>query len=241
MGASMENLKFIHNGVYELNNKAGPAILFYNGSPLHRFMDKFYINCAADELDTLQVEALCRARALNPSSFSGVNSLVRKVFREFIKTTKPTNILEVGAGTNPLISECDLVDAQINYVRSDADPINAEEKNVFSGTSNILNYPGDYFDVTAAVFVLHFKFYDEQISEIYRCLKQNGVFLANVYRRSEQSRMALQDELRRRGFELVILDDPSNLCQNHQYWVAGKNRAGAEAAAKLLLRIISAP
>lgn len=237
----MVNLKFLCNGVYEICDNSRAPVILHEGVPLYRFMDVFYINCAADELDSSQVEALCRARALNPSSFAGANSLVRKVFREFIGKAKPANILEVGAGTNPIMPECDLVGAQINYVRSDADPVNADEKNVFSGTANVLNHPDGHFDFAAAVFVLHFKFYGEQISEIYRCLKQDGIFLANVYRRSVQSRMALRDEFQCRGFELVILDDPSNLCQDHQYWVAGKNKAEAEAAANLLLGIISSP
>lgn len=237
----MVSLKFLCNGVYEICDNSRDPVILHEGVTLHRFMDFFYINCAADELDSSQVEALCRARSLNPSSFAGANSLVRKVFREFIEKSKSKNILEVGAGTNPIIPECELVGAQINYVRSDADPVNADENNVFSGTANVLNHPDGYFDFAAAVFVLHFKFYGEQISEIYRCLKQNGIFLANVYRRSEQSRMVLREEFECRDFELVILNDPSNLCQDHQYWVAGKNKAEAEAAANLLLGIIGSP
>lgn len=235
----MNGLTKIYEGIY-CSDQHSEAEVQHDGWILQRFMNIFYIYRDADALSPEEVEALCRARAEHPSSFAGgANGKVRQLFRRFIYSLRPSKLVEVGAGTNPIFSEAEAERAGIFYVRSDADPMNAKSENVFSGTRGSLPYPSEHFDLAMAIFVLHFKFYEVQIIELHRCLSQAGLFIANVYRRSSTSRSTLVEDFRRAGFSCLLMDDPHHLCHEHQYLLATKDDAWLGRAAQLFEATLS--
>ena len=219
----MNHIVRLYKGVYEASGGSS-AEIFHDGLHLQRFMDIFYVSGATDLLNAEQVEALCRSRAEHPATFTGgANAQVRQIFKRFVASFRPSTLLEVGAGTNPLFSTAEASAYEISYVRSDADPTNVEGGEIFSGTTSSLRYPPDHFKLAVAIFVLHFKFYDVQISELHRCLSSLGLFIANVYRRSSASRMKLLEDFRCHGFKCELIDDPQSLCRTHQYLIAAKS------------------
>ncbi|SDZ64593.1 hypothetical protein SAMN05518854_109135 [Variovorax sp. YR266] len=234
----MVNIVNICDGVYRNDGACGPEEIDYKEDRLYRFMDKFYIRCSTDELTPVEVSELCRERALHPEVISSANEDVRNLFKSLIDKLGPTSFLEIGAGNNPILQEHESAVRNISYVRSDADPDLTNGKHVFSGLSSKLTHPSDHFQMAAAVFVLHFHFYVDQIAELYRCISPSGIFIANVYRRSPESREALANVLRKTGFFLLIEPDPRSLCRDHQYWIAGKDSGKVQEASIVLLALI---
>jgi hypothetical protein len=168
----------------------------------HRFMDFFYISVEADELTPAEVEAVCRARAKEPRCFRGANVKVKSIFREFLYVRKHMRVLEVGAGLHPVLTSEEARDLGIVYITADSDSAVTSEADLFSRDASGLKYSDEYFDVSIALFVLHFAFSPPQIHEVYRCLSEEGVFLANIYRRSASSRDSLVDDFISAGFLL---------------------------------------
>ena len=158
--------------------------------------------------------------------------MVRQLFRSFIWKLRPKNILEIGAGGRPILSAAEADEQGISYTTADADP--DIEGCFFSGMNSKLEFPENHFELAAAVFVLHFYFYEAQIAELHRCLSPNGVFLANVYYRTQESREKLKQSFDSRGLKLLVINDPQQLCRDHEYWLAGKDSASLEVAQKFL-------
>lgn len=237
-------MKLVHicGRVYEnLDDSPGPVSHVHDEMNLCRFMDKFYIQCATDELNTNEVFELCRARAKRPEAISAVNSSVRGILRSLMHEIRPTRMLEIGAGSNPIFQSITPAPSGMDFFTADADPqIAAEGPTNLSWSDCRLPCADNYFDAAAAVFVLHFPFDELQVAELYRCLSPKGVFVANIYRRSEQSRTNLADAFRRAGFTVNIVDDAQKLCRNHEYWVVGKNTIRAEEAVQILRRLTAA-
>lgn len=214
-------IRHLCDGVYQNEDGAvGPEVLEHEGRTLRRFMDSFYIRCETEHLTSVEVSALCRARANNPLMIGCTNTEVQDVFRALIGTRKPTHLLEIGAGLNPLLKESA---PQMLYVKCDADPQSTSGQGVFSGAQPALPYPDDLFDMAVAVFVLHFHFYTEQIVELHRCLAPKGVFVANVYRRTLPSLARLAASFESCGFFVRRHLDPRELCHGHEYWAISKD------------------
>lgn len=197
----------------------GEEEITYENQRFSRFMKRFYVCCATEELTPEEVSALCQERAKQPDAIGPANAQVRGIFRELILTINPHTFLEVGAGCNPILANDDPIVSRVRYIKSDADINSADGLTVFSEKDCRLNYPSGHFELAAAVFVLHFNFYENQISELYRCLSADGAFVANIYRRTEGSRAALAENFTRNGFFIERLPDPYVACDNHEYWI----------------------
>jgi len=222
----------ICDGVFlDSDESSGPEQVFHQGRVLYRFMDKFYVRGVTEGLTPIEVSELCRARASHPSNILGANDAVRRLFRDLIRSRKPTRVLEIGAGANPILTAAESENSGIQYFASDADPNMPRSQNLFSGMHAVLPHEDGYFDIAIAVFVLHFHFYRAQIEELARCLSPSGVLVANVYRRSPQSRGALQSAFEATGLAVRRLEDQSALCSRHEYWVVGK---GLDVASEIL-------
>lgn len=209
----------------------------HDDTKLFRFMDRFYLRCPPDELEPDEVSALCRERAKSTELITETNQKVREIFRRLVYALKPSRFLEIGAGSNPILSPADDLIRETHYVRSDADTEQAKGLTEFSVDSG-LNYHNDHLDLAAAVFVLHFRFYEAQIAELQRCLKPTGAFLANVYSRSNESRATLRESFLVAGFQLTIIPDPHNLCKAHEYWIAAKHKDSLERHERALKSIL---
>jgi hypothetical protein len=200
-------------------------------------MDKFYLRCEPDLLTAVEVSALCAERAKDPDVVLGPNEVVRGIFKKYISVLKPTRFLEVGAGNNPLFSDVEALEHGVEYSACDADPRYAD---VFSGQSSNLNYPAGFFGMASAVFVLHFRFYPAQAAELFRCLDESGVFIANVYCRTSESRAMLARMFKDCGFCLSIVPDEKKICRDHEYWIMGKNETRVVEAALMFKSVLPA-
>lgn len=209
--------KMICKGVYQVAEKGAPT-LNIQGKEYSRIMDFFYIDVPADELDFDQVSMLCKARIKEPRCFEGANKKVKSLFNSFLKAHRSKNILEVGAGTNPILTQEETKEHSITYMTSDAD--NYQGISFYFDANT--NLPNKIFDVVIALFVLHFKFYQHQIDEIYKHMKIDGIFLANVYNREDDSRNELKSDFEKAGFNVQLIKDPESYCKNHYYLMATK-------------------
>jgi SAM-dependent methyltransferase len=229
----MTGLRELCNGVLEGAESeiegAYPENIVWNDRSYSRFMNIFYIDRPCDELTTDQVQVLCRARNNRRASIGEVNTKVRAVLRLAIFDLAPRRALEIGAGNSPVMTVQEALEHQIDYVISDGDETNSTE--VFSGDRATLGYETNTLDMVVALFVLHFKFFDSQISEIARCLAEDGVFLANMYRREQSSRLLLIGQMKKHNLTVKIVKDLHLLCNDHEYWFIGKNPSRLDSIA----------
>ena len=228
-------LHIVHlcDGVYKnIDAGLGPEKIEHEDRVLYRFMDRFYIRSETEDLTPVEVSELCRARASDPASIGKPDSVVQHLFKALVHQRRPKHLLEIGAGTNPILQVTDplLDDAKMLYVKCDADPGNTNGNHVFSGQNSSLPYDAEFFEMAIAVFVLHFHFYAEQIAELHRCLAPSGVFVANVYRRTPKSLERLSQSFVEKGFVVKTMLDPKGLCHDHHYWAISKDRRSAENA-----------
>jgi SAM-dependent methyltransferase len=238
-------LEEVETGVLKIKgDNPGPEEVEYKGTIYYRFMDFFYVtNKNLDELEPEQVSNLCRARVKYPDSISVVNEDVRKVFKALAQALKPSSLLEIGAGRNPIFAPNEhkpdcyiLADADSEVVTYHANlSIDCYE---FSQNICELPYFDDFFEMVIAVFVLHFPFAINQLLEINRRLKVSGVIIANVYRRSSESREKLTQNMMDVGFKIIKIQDTDNLCRDHEYWILGKEHTSVQICASKLKDII---
>jgi hypothetical protein len=243
---SSELFREITPGVLKIDSdERGPAEVEYENSIYFRFMDYFYIqNNNLDELTSEQVSNLCRARALYPHLITLTNDAVRNIFKVLAQAVKPHSLLEIGAGRNPVFKMGDSSTPD-RYILADADPeVIDHYKNLsrecYNFSHDFCELPDldNFFEMAIAVFVLHFPFYESQLLEIKKRLKPSGIVVANVYRRSNASREILTQGIEKLGFEIIKIQDPKNLCKNHEYWIFGEEKSSIENCANKLMEII---
>lgn len=207
-----------------------PAELSYLGVRYFRFMDVFFVpHSDLDELSMPQVIALCRAREANSVAIGRPNEIVKSLFRRVVEEVAPKCVAEIGAGARPLY---DGHGEKFEYIALDADEAAMSKLSVrkerFHGHVDELDIDSGSVDLAIAVFVFQFKLYSKQIEQISRILTPDGVLLANVYRRSEQSRVVLIAELRASGLHVDRVHDSAGLCRDHEYWVASRSQSSIE-------------
>ncbi|NVK56824.1 MAG: methyltransferase domain-containing protein [Alteromonadaceae bacterium] len=229
-------------GIYKISKQsARPEKLEINGELHSRFMDIFYLRDSTQQLNESKVIALCREREKLPS-YGEVNSTVKQVFSKFISEHGGINILEIGAGKAPTIKN---YNGEGKYILADTDP-KVVELNITNGgeytwfsSSEGLKYPSEFFDLAFAVFVFHFKIYDSQLIELRRCIKPNGILLANVYLLNDEERHELSASIKSQGFSLVKVSDPIEICRNHEFWLFSPERQSLETAEETLKKILA--
>jgi ubiquinone/menaquinone biosynthesis C-methylase UbiE len=83
----------------------------------------------------------------------------------------------------------------------------------------VLPYYSEFFDVIIALFVFHFRIESLYLSEIWRVLKHNGIFIYNTYN-IEQS--GLGSSLLEAGFNSIDLISGCDLPQNFSVYACIK-------------------
>jgi hypothetical protein len=242
MDSSHGQLTEIMPGIYKLDaNTDSPDELDIGGVIYSRFMDVFYLDESTQVLDEFKVIALCRERE-KLHSYGPVNDAVKKIFSLFITNFGGTNILEIGAGKEPTLTSSAL---EGKYVLADTDPevikqnnLDGRESKLFSSTER-LKCPSVFFDVAFAVFVFHFKIYDSQFVELRRCIKDDGIFIVNVYLLSDNERENLSKTIQQHDFKLTRIPDPTQVCKNHEYWIFSPKSHSLKIAEKVLKDILN--
>ncbi len=216
----------IEPGVYlSKDTRKSSDIIKHKEILLYRFMDSFYIEKEnLEDLSPSEVENLCRARLKYPSLIGPANAKVKKIIENYVQIALPKKLFEIGAGKSPAIEK---PPTETAYTTSDADSeaeyANEEKVLLFSANKCDLPYKDSSLDMAIAVFVFQFKIYKPQIEELYRCLKDDGLIIANVYRRKDASRINLETDFKTAGFNVSRIADPQNLCRDHEYWLIGKD------------------
>lgn len=226
-----------------LGDEKGPSEAKFDGKIYYRFMDFFYTYTPnLDELSSDEVSHLCRARASHPNLINKTNVDVRELFKQIAIELSPRTFLEIGAGSHPIFY--DQPENQARYVISDADPEviqklqNQNNKcQIFSSSEYKLHFDDDHFELVMAVFVLHFPFYPNQLTELYRTMSPAGAMIANVYRRTIEAKKRLSEDMKSAGFKIHIIHDTKNLCRDHEYWILGKDLNHLHNCADTLQRI----
>lgn len=228
--AANEIVTEVHEGVYKLLDfsLAGQRTLIHKGMQIHSFMDFLYTeNPNLDELTEDQVSALCRERANNPERInnnSHANTEVKNLLAHLVNIHRPINLLEIGSGTTPVLSDSSktsryiLADSDQNVV--DQNRTNNKECIKFASNDKLL-FSNQNFNMIIASFVFHFKIYDSQLEELARCLHSEGAIITNVYRRTEQSRLNLIESLKTFNLRALRISDEQSLCRDHEYWIIG--------------------
>lgn len=206
-----------------------PHSYMLNGKLYFRFCDFIFIPDSTESLSPEQVIIVNQIRAVyfkkHPQFH--INSTVKEEFKSMIDMLSPTTILEFGPGSNPFTQAAD-IDKKFYFV--DFNPASIEflkslglNSNLF-GKESMLNLPNESVDVIISIFVFQFDISQTQVDELYRVLNVNGLLLANMYKRSVESRIELLDKFFSTGFLHSIVSDKSNLCENHEYWVLYKTK-----------------
>jgi len=204
-----------------------PHSILLNGKLYFRFCEFIFIPDSTESLSPDQVIIVNQIRAeyFKKHPQFNVNNIVKGVFKSMIEILNPTTVLEFGPGFNPLTQSSDNGN---NFYFVDFNPNSIEFlkslglNSNFFGKESMLSLPNEYIDVIVSIFVFQFDISQTQVNELYRVLNTNGFLLANVYKRSEESRLDLLDKFSSIGFLHSIVSDKSNLCLNHEYWVLYK-------------------
>lgn len=213
------------------------ARLSIAGRTYFRFMDFIYIPTDTENLTPEQVVVVnsLRHRFRRRIAWAS-NDYVRRVFRTVIENTNPDVLLEVGAGFIPLLPP----NPGTEYLCVDMNPAvlpvlagRGYDAALF-GAHDELPLASAKVDLVIAVFVLHFGLSDQQVVELARVLRLDGVFVANVYRRSSESRAALRGQFGRAGFTITVVADEQAVCKDHEFWLASLGSANTQLVADLL-------
>jgi len=227
---SKKDLKFHGNGIFYIEDFEieAPKEIKIDGHKYLRFCDFIYIPASTEKLSK---EQIISTNALRKNYFEKhpefkKNLKVHELFYSLISELKVKNILEFGSGYNPSLFD---FQGEIQYSDFDPEVVNhlsrfGLKSHVFS-TDNTLNIENEEIDLVISIFVLHFKISDLQMSELFRILAKDGVFLFNLYSRSKNSRLELKQKLEKVGFYVARIEDEHNICSNHEYWILFKNKS----------------
>ena len=205
-----------------------PNIISINNKEYFRFCDFILIPCQTDLLTPQQVVNVNKLRAKYYESHPQftVNKKIRKVFYALINIWKPKTILEFGPGSNPIKFE-DNIDIEIQFSDFNEDSVsilNAEGlKCSYFDKQGKLNIENNSIDAIISIFVFQFDISQNQINEMFRVLSNDGIVIANIYKRSNKSRMELLNKFHLSGFTSQIIKDYNEICNQHEYWFFFKN------------------
>jgi len=205
-----------------------PNIVSINDNEYFRFCDFILIPCQTDLLTPQQVVNVNKLRAKYYDSHPQfiVNKKIRKVFYDLISIWNPKMILEFGPGSNPIkFEENEDVEIQFSDFNEDSISILKAEglKCSYFDKQGKLNIEDNSIDAIISIFVFHFDISQNQINEMFRVLSNYGIVIANIYKRSNKSRIELLNKFHLSGFSSQIIKDNTEICNQHEYWFFFKN------------------
>lgn len=172
----------------------------------YRYMDKLYIPEIPSALKLQDVISLSEIRIKKGNELINYPYTKDTILRllSFICNTPNSNLLDFGSGNGILsavirehkinissltgVDACEYATVQTlysyekNLLKIDAnDNFNiALQASIFDNEKN-LSIESNSIDNIISSFVMHFKIYDSQLSELYRVLKPQGIFIYNDY------------------------------------------------------------
>lgn len=205
-----------------------PEFLEIHSKKYYRFCDLIFIPNSTDNLSSEQVKIVNRIRVdfFEKSPQFSTNSIVRQYFKQIVQNINPKILFEFGSSINPLISFAENGIEKVYLADFDTQTVETlREKGIdclHFGLNDKLVVPNNSVDMILSVFVFQFFISENQIGELYRIMSSNGVFIANIYKRDNESKKTLAKQFTNIGFYHKILPDDRKLCNGHEYWVFTK-------------------
>jgi len=215
-------------------NKILPKKLLINNKVHYRFCDFIYIPDGTEYLTDRQVRTVNKIREKYIFSHPQykVNKEIHNCFLGLVKFWRPKTILEVGPGKNPLITNPTnginkIYLADLRFRNKEINNGNCISRLRFCTNDN-LNINNFSIDCIFAIYVFHFWISKTQINEFYRVLSQDGILLANVYRRSKKSKDTLSSDFKDIGFNLTKVPFFIPNHNNNEFWFISKKTKNAK-------------
>jgi hypothetical protein len=214
--------------IYGIGEGPWPPTVKFNDHIFHRFHDFIYVSERLDELSSEQVVAVCELReSFSTDAQLSRNRSIRDLFIRLIKAFSPNSLLEIGPGTHPIFAPTDtdflykLAELDSRSVRRLVDLGHSVE--IFDSVTPLTHIPANSIEMIVALFVFHFPIGTLQAIEMRRVLKDEGIIIANVYRRSAEARENLRELFRTQGLQLEIVRRSDGVNYEHEYWILGKD------------------
>lgn len=209
-----------------------PREVTVDGALYRRFMDYILLSDPVESLDSTAIAAvnLARRRLIGQGLGRSANAIVKTAFELFLNRLAPPSLAEWGCGFDAILTRVAV--PRLVGIDIDSEVVDAQRSNGIAcyepDDSALDQYVGS-IDVVVAAFVFHFRQYPRDIGLIRHLLHPDtGFVVANVYRRSEESRVDLIQGFEGQGFRVERRSDPLNLCRNHEIWAASPRLSRTE-------------
>jgi hypothetical protein len=211
----------------------GPARISTEEGELQRFMDRIYLPASTEDLGARQIAVVNQLRKdlIEEGLIESANLEVKRKLAALAGELAVGSVLEWGCGFHSLQPQ---LDPSVRYLGADIDPaVLAAQREAgleVVACEAALATAAWPFELAVSIFVWHFNVPAEHLRAIGLLLGEDGVLVANVYRRSEASRAALARAVEGAGLLVARIADPARLCRAHEYWVisAGHSERRAE-------------
>lgn len=231
-------IKHVAEGIYLLDptlETTGPVRLQIRGRTYERLMDYLYTPIPLERLTRGQIHVInmLREDLILGKYIGGTDNQIKDNFAEAIRSVGAERVLEWGCGFDSLRTRLPGVD----YGAIDIDPWVISYQR---GKGTVCQLPEEVqeeisgkINVIPSIFVFQFGITDHDVSVMSKVLADDGFVLANVYRRSPESRFRLRKKLTARGLNVVRRRDRQNLCKGNEYWLASKKLTDRQSYAVL--------
>lgn len=215
------HLKTHSAGIVTLD-RDGPLVIQTDNGRLERFMDRIYVPGRTEELNRDQVVIVNRLRLelIEEGAIEPSNEEVKRKVGALAEEIGARSVLEWGCGFHPVFPY--LGKGVKSYVATDIDATAVEAQRQGGVEALLCDEAGGldrHFDLAVSVFVWHFDIPVDHLRTLRLLLGSDGVLFANVYRRTEESRVRLARAVAEAGLDLSRIDDPRRICRAHEYWV----------------------
>lgn len=228
-------LTHMGEGVYLLDpalKEVGPDRLEIRARKYERIMDYVYTPIPLERLSRAQIQIvnMLREYLIEGKHIGGTDNQIKDKFAEIICSVHAQRVLEWGCGFDSLQTRLPNISS---YEATDIDPavINFQRKRgaICRLTENMEKNIEGKVDVIPSIFVFQFGISNDDMAVMSNALAPRGFVLANVYRRSPESRNRLRKKLAGHGLSVYRRRDLENLCKGNEYWIASKGLSEAES------------
>lgn len=207
---------------------AHPYFVKYEGNNYFRYMNALYAPDLAEKLGPNQIVKLCELRNLHSSLTidRDFNRVLAKIGSSYIKrhfgSSSSLLVLDFGCGDGLSIELLQEQDLGAQFTGCDPSILSieiAQKKgcDAFHFSSGAKwDLGGRKFDCATAFFVMHFDIAIEDIAELRRHVKDDGIFLFNIYNGSVD---AVSEKLQKSGWSRPEEIDSRQLGKAHQVYV----------------------
>jgi hypothetical protein len=194
-------------------------------------MDYVYVPIPLERLSRSQIHIvnMLREDLIQGKHIGGTDNQIKDRFAEVIRGMKAESVLEWGCGFDSLQTRL----SGISYEAADIDSAVIKFQRSREATCRLPEDIEEHIvgkvDVIPSIFVFQFGISDKDIAVMTNVLAPRGFVLANVYRRSPESRLRLRRRMAAHGLAVYRRPDREKLCKGNEYWIASKDLSEIES------------